>query len=265
MCRTSKCLSRLLTLALAIAPAACDLMTHTKPLASGVEFTLQDGYDLNGTAQGVPAPYLDMATIAIYGCMNYPLLTSVNTSATTTTIELKGVRQGGVCLTATGPARFRMRYDLPAGRSTLVIRGDAGEDRYTVTATSSTIEISPASGAISGTSIPRSWRVPQNTFAARCETPGTRVADPVARCRAFQDSLTALPGLTRFTFGSGATPPSPPFGLGDPSGDERIYSYAGDATLVAADAIVHRLARNDSAFYLSLRTWKNETHLSWWP
>ncbi len=236
----------------------CDLMTGVQPLKSGVQFTLMDGYDLNGTGQGVPAPYLALATDAIYGCVNYPLQVALRRSGATTTVEVQGVRKIGTCLTATGPATFRTRLDLPAGTSTLVIRGAGAEDRYQVTLSSDLVEVSPAAGAISHTSVPRSWRVPANTFAARCEWLPTSVAQPAARCAAFHDSVAALAGVTRYVFGSEATPPAPPFSWGNPGGDEQAFAYLDETAVTQAQGLVQRLARRDSAFYLSLRTWRNE-------
>ncbi len=250
---------------LALSLAGCGLMTDAEPLRSGVAFTLTDGYDLNGTAQGIPAPYLTIATDAIYGCMNYPLEATVQRSGSTTAIDIEGVRKVDICLTALGPARFRTPLDLPSGTSTLVIRADGVEDRYQVTVGDSLIEIAPAAGAISRTSLPRTWRVPQNTVAARCDLSQTSVPQPAARCTAFHDSLAAVPGLARYAFGPGATPPSPPFNVGGPGADERAYRYATDAALEQAAGIMQRLARNDSSFFLSLRTWRNESRLSWWP
>ena len=113
--------------------------------------------------------------------------------------------------------------------------------------------------------VPRSWRVPQNTFAARCVLSVATVANPVARCNAFHDSLAVLSGLDRYLFGAAATPPSPPFDTGAAAANEGVYHYASAAALAEADALIRRMARNDSGFYLSVRTWRNESHLSWWP
>jgi len=244
----------------------CDLLTTgVQPLESGVQFTLMDGYDLNGTAPGIPALYLAVATETIYGCMNYPLEATVRRAGSTTTVELEGVRKVNTCLTATGPALFRTRLDLPAGASTLVIRGKGAEDRYQVTVGNDRVEVSPATGAISRTALPRSWRVPANTFAARCEYVPPTVPQPAARCAAFQDSVAALAGVTRYFFGAEATPPSPPFNEGNPSTDERAYAYADESALTLAQGLVQRLARRDSAFYLSLRSWRNEYYPTWRP
>ncbi len=246
------------------AGAGCSLLTDVEPLESGVQFTVMDGYDLNGTAQGVPAPYLSIATEKIYGCMNYPLQATVARSGSTTTVEIGGVRKVDMCLTATGPATFRTRLELASGTSTLVIRGAGAQDRYQVTA-SDRLEVAPAAGAISHTLVPRSWRVPHNTFAARCEWVPPTVALPAARCAAFQDSVAALAGVTRYLFGAEATPPTPPFRFADPSTEERAYAYLDETAVSLAQGLVQRLARRDSAFYLSLRTWRNEYYPVWRP
>ena len=250
---------------LAAVLGGCNLMTEVDPLRSGVEFTLTDGYHLNGTAEGLPTPYLTIQTDRQYGCMNYPLVTTVRRSGSTTTVDMEGVRTGGGCLTAVGPALFRTPLGLPVGRSTLVLRGAGAEDTYAITVSDSVIEVSPAAGTMSHTDVPRSWRVPQNTFAARCVLSVATVANPVARCNAFHDSLAVLGGLDRYLFGAAATPPSPPFDTGAAAVNERVYHYASAAALAAADALIRRMARNDSGFYLSVRTWRNESHPSWWP
>ncbi len=248
---------------LAAVLSACDLMTETQPLRSGVVFALTDGYDLNGTAQGEPVPYLSIRTERQYGCMNYPLLTTVHRSGSTTTLDIEGVRMGGECLTMVGPALFRTALPLPAGRSTLVLRAAGTEDTYAVSVSDSTIEVSPAAGTVSRTEVPRSWRVPRNTFAARCDLSVARIGNPVARCAAFHDSLAVLAGIDRFVFGSAATPPSPPFDTGSAAVHTAVYRYAADAVLGDADALLRRMVRNDSGFYLSVRTWRNERRLSW--
>lgn len=91
---------------------------------------------------------LVLATEITYPCCNWPILTGHALRPTGGRVELLGVLDPGLCLTAIGPAGTSLVWGLPNGTVPLRFVHGMLTDTYTLEVTDSTIAISPADGKL---------------------------------------------------------------------------------------------------------------------
>ena len=122
------------------AVAACDILDSARD-TSPLTFSIREGYYVDPPP---PPPHIALivTTATQYPCMNYWLESEFGVAGTVLRVDVSDrVRKPEICLTALGPAQYKVALPVTAGTYTLEFRRDGVTDRYTVTVTETAIEI----------------------------------------------------------------------------------------------------------------------------
>lgn len=116
-----------------------------------------DGKVLFGFSE-LPIPYDDpegplvlelwLATETTYPCCNCRIIAETSLRPAGGRVELQGILDPGVCLTAIGPAGASFAWGLPNGTVPLQFVHGKVTDRYALQVSDSTIVVSPAGGLL---------------------------------------------------------------------------------------------------------------------
>jgi hypothetical protein len=132
--------TRIVTPVLLGALAACGLTDSLRD-SGDLRFAIREGYYVNDPP---PAPHiaLILETVTTYPCANFQLLSQLVTAGTVLRVNVTDeVVKPEVCLTAIGPAGFRVALPVTVGTYALEFTRDGVTDRYGVTITATAIEI----------------------------------------------------------------------------------------------------------------------------
>jgi hypothetical protein len=132
--------NRMAGLVLLGAVAACGLIDSSGD-SSPLSFEIREGYYVDPPP---PPPHiaLILTTATQYPCANYWLESELSVAGSVLHVDVSDrVRIGEVCLTAIGPAQYKVALPVTAGTYTLEFARDGVTDRYTVTVTDTAIEI----------------------------------------------------------------------------------------------------------------------------
>lgn len=132
--------TRIVTSVLLGVAAACGIMDSTRD-SSDLRFAIREGHYVNDPP---PAPHiaLILETTTQYPCANYQLVSQLTTAGTVLRVSVTDeVVKPEVCLTAIGPAGFRVNLPVTIGTYALEFTRDGVTDRYSVTVTATAIEI----------------------------------------------------------------------------------------------------------------------------
>jgi hypothetical protein len=129
----------LVTAVTLIASWACDgdVVRDASPLT----FAIREGYFVDPPP---PPPHIALlvATETQYPCMNYWLESELDVGDNMLRVSVSDrVRKPGVCLTAIGPAQYKVALPITVGTYTLEFTRHGLTDRYSVAVTASAIEI----------------------------------------------------------------------------------------------------------------------------
>jgi len=236
----------------------------TSPIDGRVSFSIYEGFAGYRTEQD-PVVLLTMLTEKIYPCYNFSIVADVNVRPGLITIDLQHVLEPAVCLTALGPATVEKQLNIPAGTYALFIKSHQGTDMHALEVTSTYFQIRAGTSTVSTPQASLVWRVPERSFAFICGT----TSETGWICADFADSLTALPGLTEFSFpDSGYVPFWPPSSDGywhnEPA---RYFKYNSEADYDLAGAMLARykrdVIRDQQGLGLWLVNWHNKKYQSW--
>jgi hypothetical protein len=131
--------TRIVTAALLGAAAACGI-TDSRD-SSNLAFEIREGYYVNDPP---PAPQIVLLveTETQFPCMNYGLESDLVIAGTVLRVNASNrITKPEVCLTAIGPAGYRVALPVGVGSYTLEFVRDGVIDRYGVTITDAAIEI----------------------------------------------------------------------------------------------------------------------------
>ncbi|HMJ58181.1 MAG TPA: hypothetical protein VK467_03535 [Gemmatimonadales bacterium] len=132
-----------LVVATALFAAACGTVDLTHD-SSPLRFSIREGYILDPPPPPTQIGLL-VETTTQYPCLGYRLESEFHVSGSTLRVSVSDrvTKPSEVCLTAIGPAGFRVLLPTAIGTYTLEFTRDGVTDRYTVTITDAAIEIAP--------------------------------------------------------------------------------------------------------------------------
>lgn len=238
---------------------------NIQPLEGRILFCVKEAYI--GAAEGVePTLYLFMETEKIYPCMNYSIEADIELQGTALNVDIRGVYQPEICLTALGPAVKGEFLKMEDGVYSLKFRnGPVFQSSYEVSIADDAVIVTEFSGQTF--TLPKFnvwWRYPRNSFAVICGT-------TTETAWVFEDFLGRLQAgvdLVAHEF--------PPHGeIGYPRAPQghqinhpsRCFIHEGDADFAAAGEILREYVRDViggmTGVSIWLLNWKNESFRSW--
>lgn len=107
-----------------------------------LSFEIREGYYVDPPPPP-PQIALILTTATVYPCFNYHLESSFAVAGGTLRVNVSGrVTKPDVCLTAIGPAQYRVALPVTVGTYNLEFVRDGVTDSYSVTVTDTSIDIS---------------------------------------------------------------------------------------------------------------------------
>ena len=240
-----------------------DRRDRTRALDSDVIFNLSEGYK-DYLVIDEPRIRLLLRTEVIYGCCNYSILSDVSFEPRGIGVDIRGIYTPEICLTATGPAKYSLLFDIQNGIYLLTFSNGDFTDRYTLEVTDSFIRISEVASQFTKPEYKLYWRYPPNSFAYLCGTThGTMWI--------WEDFLNVLLDeleLEKFEFPNTGVIPYPHStsgyyvnmpGLYFTYDDETDFEKAGELLKAYSKDVIS----NYSGVGITLVNWKNKRYLSW--
>jgi len=262
-----KILGLILFAASLLAPLSCRIFDSSegrlKPIESNIIFSVQEGYqDHNSISE--PSIMLSMATEKIYGCCNYTIMSEVSVEGKVISIGLSGIYAPEICLTALGPATSLSFLDISNGEYSLCFSYRGIADRYVLTVTDSSIEITKDVSQFTNPKFKLFWRYPPNSLAYLCGT----TTETSWICEDFLDTLLSEIDLEEFQFPDSGEIPYPRSSMGHyydmPA---KYFFYDRDEDFDKAGEILKSYTQDVIIEYsdvgISLISWKNKRFLSW--
>lgn len=249
---------------------ACDLFTSddirhgtTNQSKGGITFSVGEGY-LNWSESADPNIFLSMQTDEIYACCNYSILANTGWVNGKLRVDVLGIYRPGICLTATGPAKFRRQLDLPTGEYELEISDHPKIDRYRLVVTETSIRLQPQETSFTTPKSTLAWRYPRKSFAYVC---GTNV-ETTWIYNDFLDSLLTLPNVTTYKFPEDGTIPYPTSSDGHwRDHPAKYFLYTTEADYVEAGEMLRRYSEQTISRHVGvticLLNYRNHWFRSW--
>ncbi len=233
------------------------------PIEQGIEFSVQEAHDQSSQMNAPVEPFiqLSMDTKDIYNCMNYRIDSKLTSTSSGQRIDINGVQDQGVCLTALGPAQNDFALDLQPGDYNLTFKYQQASYNYTLTVTESSLQISGDSNSFVQPKIETFWRYPENSFTYLCSS----TEDTRWMCEEFEQVLNDSLDISSFTFPDQGTKPYPSVGQQYDIAsyydypEETIFQEAGEMLEAYSDTVVSEY----EGAYLSVISWKNQGFRSW--
>lgn len=232
-------------------------------LEKGVNFKVWETHDQSHHMNASVEPYirLDMKTEEIYPCLNYRLVSELSQKTSGFDIDIYGVDESGVCLTALGPATNGFPLEASPGEYTLTFNHWGDSYRYQLTVTDSALKVKQSSPSFVEPQMNLFWRYPENSFTYLCRS----VPENRWMCEEFEQMLTDSLEIDSFTFPDFGTQPYP-------SDEEhydiaRYYHFPEESVFLEAGQMLESyadsvLTEEDEAL-LSVISWKNQGFRSW--
>jgi len=236
------------------------------PVDSTVIFKITEGYPMYD-CNCQPVIVLSMETEKIYGCMNFLIESQVKRlSADGIRVDLLGIKEPEVCLTALGPATFTAVLDLEERSYDLLFVNGLSRDSYLLHVKPDVIQVEDqvTAGNITRPSITTYWRYPQDSFVYLCGT----TEDTTWICDDFFNRLSAEIELEEFVF--------PDYGeICYPRSSEgyhydmpaRYFIYQSEADFDRAGEILegytHEVLSVNPGVMIWLKNWKDKSFRSW--
>lgn len=233
--------------------------TNLLPIKEGVLFTVKEVHD-HKPQPSEPFIQLEMKTLDIYRCMNFGLVSELSQTSSSMHINIWGVKETDVCLTALGPAKKSFPLNIAPGKYDLSFTHQSRHFPYELTVTDSSLHVSGDSSFVA----PETnvfWRYPENSFAFLCQSN----ADSRWMCEEFEQMMRDSLEVTPFNFPDYGTKPYP-------SGSDQyniahyyrypeagVFQDAGMMLEAYSDSVV---SQHEGAF-LSVINWKDKGFRSW--
>jgi hypothetical protein len=232
------------------------------PIQGAIDFDLREDYTQISDV-GSPRIQLQLQTQTIYPCCNWGISHSVQVRPGNVGVEVDGISQPEICLTATGPAAAATFLDLANGSYALDISRRGSTDRFTLTVTDVALEVS-GNGTVFQPRHARIWRYPHNSLLYLCGT----TTETTAMCNECLERIRTAAGLQEFHF-----PPGGHIPFATESGGHwvdtpaRYFTYTDEAAFRrAADALIaysRDVIAIQNGIGISLLSWRNEPVYSW--
>lgn len=234
-----------------------------KPIEGNLIFRFQEGYQDHG---GISEPgiRLSMVTEKTYPCCNWSIRSKVTVQKGAILIRVFGVYVPEVCATAIGPAAWSSFLDISTGEYSVYFSYRDMTDRYSLTVTDSSLEITEH---ISRFTKPKSellWRYSSNSFAYLCGT----TTETSWMCEDFLDTLLSEINLEEFQFPDSGEIPYPCSSAGHHyDAPAKYFFYEKDEDFDKAGEILKSYTQDviipQLGIGISLIGCKNQRHLSW--
>lgn len=233
------------------------------PIEQGIEFSVQEAHDQSSQMNAPVEPFiqLSMDTKDIYNCMNYRIDSKLTSTSSGQLVDINGVQNQGVCLTALGPAQNDFALDLQPSDYTLTFKYQRTSYNYTLTVTESSLQITGDSNSFVQPKIETFWRYPENSFAYLCKS----TQDTRWMCTDFEQILNDSLDISSFEFpGEGTIPYPTEENVYDIANyynypEEQVFQKAGNMLEAYSDSVVSQ----QEGAYLSVINWKNQGFRSW--
>jgi len=232
------------------------------PIQGAIDFDVRESYTMISEA-GAPRIEFQMRTQQIYPCCNWGISHSVQVRPGSVGVEVSGISQPEICLTATGPAAATTFLDLVNGSYVLDVSKRGSTDRFTLTVTDAVLEVT-GNGSVFQPRHARIWRYPHNSLVYLCGT----TTETTAMYDECLNRLRDAAGLQEYHFGPDAFIPYPTetggYRVNHPT---RYFTYADAAAFERAKAALVAYSRDvigtQDGIGIMLQNWRNESVYSW--
>jgi hypothetical protein len=221
-----------------------------------------------GGKEGVePSLLLSMETEKIYSCCNYSIETFFQRLGSLLSVDIRGILQPDICLTALGPAFWGDFLELEEGVYSLEFMDGLQKNVFELTVAQNAVTVAEASASGVGFALPKYtvfWRYPRNSFAVLCGT----MDDTAWIYEDFLSRLRAAVELQEIEFpacGELGYPHAPQGShVNHPA---RYFLYGEDTDFAVAGDMLRAYVRDvigqSQGISIWLLNWKNESFRSW--
>ena len=234
-----------------------------RPIEGKIIISIHEGYQDHDSISE-PSIMLSMATEKIYPYFNWSIPSKITVGSNKISIDLLGIHVPELGLPAIGPAKFTSFLDISEGEYLLYFYYRGVIDRYVLTITDSSIEITEYVSQFTKPKFKLFWRYPPNSFVYLCGT----TTETSWICEDFLDTLLSEIDLEEFQFPDFGEIPYPR------SSDGHYYDmpakyffYKKDDDFDKAGEILKSYTQNVIAQYsgigISLISWDNKKYFSW--
>ncbi|HPC35388.1 MAG TPA: hypothetical protein P5067_02060 [Candidatus Marinimicrobia bacterium] len=233
------------------------------PLEGRIFFKISEDYK-QYNRESNPEIFLFMETEKIYGCCNYGIYTDCDIVGKKIVVNILGIDQPGVCLTAIGPAIARIHLPLSNKSYSLKISGDDFTDNYTVVVTDSSISVTGDSTVNTKPEIELFWRYPPNSFVYLY---GSTFEDS-SLANVFLDTLMQVIDIAEFYFPQNGEIPYPKSSMGhhwDMPARYFYYNSENDFDLIEEVLRVFKnnYIKDKVGIGITIKNWRNKQINSW--
>lgn len=233
------------------------------PIQGRILFSVSERYPC-GSGECEPSIFLVMKTEATYGCCNYKIVSYVISADDKVTINLMGIYEPEICLTAIGPATSSTPLDLNPGTYRLQFRYKDRIDEYKLVVTNESLAVGEIWTSFTDPMTLLAWRYPHRTFAYVCGT----MTDNAWICDDFLDLLLSTDRFVEFSFPDYGSIPYPAASSGHYNDTPaRYFRYETEADCDTAGAILGRYSRevlaDQSGVTLYILNWRQKWYQSW--
>ncbi len=234
-----------------------------KPIEGNLIFRFQEGYQDHGGISE-PSIRLSMVTEKTYPCCNWSIRSQVMVQNREILVRVFGIYVPEVCYTAFGPAMSQSFLNISTGEYSIYFSYRNVTDRYSLTVTDSSIEITEHASHFTRAKSELLWRYPSNSFAYLCGT----TTETSWMCQDFLDTLLGEIDLEEFQFPDSGEIPYPCSSAGHHyDTPARYFFYERDEDFDKAGEILRSYTQDvimpQLGIGISLIGWKNQRHLSW--
>lgn len=233
------------------------------PLEGRIFFKISEDYK-QYNRENNPEIFLFLETEKIYGCCNYGISTDCDIDGRKIEVDILGINQPEVCLTAIGPAIARIHLPLSNKLYSLKISGDDFTNNYAVIVTDSSISVTGDSTVNTKPEIELFWRYPPNSFVYLY---GSTFEDS-SLANVFLDTLMQVIDIAEFYFPQYGEIPYPKSSQGHywdmPA---RYFYYNSEDDFNKIEDILRDFKsiyiQDKQGISITIRNWRNRKFQSW--
>ncbi|GBD91811.1 hypothetical protein BMS3Abin04_02543 [bacterium BMS3Abin04] len=243
--------------------SSCEVLENNNytinPLDSKIDFRIIESYP-NYEKPSQPQIYLQLKTEKKYPCMNYEIITNYQIKNRIITLEIPGIEEPNICLTAFGPAAGSIKLGNLSGIYELKINNNNNfSDSYNLLINDSLIILDGKETADTKPLINFYWRHPKNSFAYTCNI---FQADS-SLCKKFIDTLKTVINITEFKFPDYAVVPYAALGPGNSYDiNARYFYYESENEFDKIEEVMKVFKQNyfpnDEGVSLTVINWLNK-------
>jgi len=235
------------------------------PIEGRILFRIAERYRC-GQRECEPSIFLMMNTEVIYGCCNFQIRSNLCCVHDRVSIDLMGIYQPSLCLTAIGPATSAAALELRKGTYHLRFRLNNRVDEYDLIISDEALAIHEVKADFTEPLTVLTWRYPPRSFAYVCGT----MTENSWICDEFLDSLLSTERFVEFAFPDSGSIPYPVASSGHYyDAPARYFRYTSEADYDTAGVVLGRFSRevlsNQKGVSLYLLNWRQKWYRSWIP